>query len=149
MLLDLYLIDMKIQRTGFLVLIIISLFTINSYSQEKGYKDYTDIGSIEGPIVPIDMIFLERDKYHREIIIIEGKLSKIKYKKFVGGKKFTLFIVEDENNNKINVYARGTVDGLEEGSDVRVHGRYSKSKKFVFNKYKNVMKARQIQLNDL
>jgi len=127
----------------------VTVFAVNSFSQEEVYKDYTDIGTIEGQRIPIEKIFLNRDKYHREIIIIEGKLSEIKFKNLVGGKKFTLFLVEDENGNNINVYARGTVEGLEEGSNIRVHGRYSKSKKFLFNKYKNIMKARKIQMNSL
>jgi hypothetical protein len=127
----------------------VTVFAVNSYSQEDVYKDYTDIGIIEGQKIPIEKIFQDRDKYHREIVIIEGKLSEIKFKNLVWGKFFTLFIVEDENGNNINVYARGTVKGLEEGSNIKVHGRYSKSKKFFFNKYKNVMKARKIQMNSL
>jgi len=140
---------MKIQNIVSFVLIIVAVFAVNSFSQEDVYKDYTDVGTIEGQRIPIEEIFLNRDKYHREIIIIEGKLSEIKFKNLVGGKKFTLFLVEDENGNNINVYARGTVEGLEEGSNLRVHGRYSKSKKFLFNKYKNIMKARKIQMNSL
>lgn len=140
---------MKIQNIVCFVLIMVTVFAVNSFSQEDVYKDYTDVGTIEGQRIPIEEIFLNRDKYHREIIIIEGKLSEIKFKNLVGGKKFTLFLVEDENGNNINVYARGTVEGLEEGSNLRVHGRYSKSKKFLFNKYKNIMKARKIQMNSL
>ena len=140
---------MKIQKIVCFVLIMVAVFAVNSFSQEDVYKDYTDIGTIEGTRIPIEEIFLNRDKYHREIIIIEGKLSEIKFKNLVGGKKFTLFLVEDENGNNINVYARGTVEGLEEGSNIRVHGRYSKSKKFLFNKYKNIMKAKKIQMNSL
>ncbi len=140
---------MKIQNIVCFVLIIVAVFAVNSFSQEDVYKDYTDVGTIEGQRIPIEEIFLNRDKYHREIIIIEGKLSEIKFKNLVGGKKFTLFLVEDENGNNINVYARGTVEGLEEGSNLRVHGRYSKSKKFLFNNYKNIMKARKIQMNSL
>lgn len=140
---------MKIQKIVCFVLIIVAVFAVNSFSQEDVYKDYTDVGTIEGQRIPIEEIYLNRDKYHREIIIIEGKLSEIKFKNLVGGKKFTLFLVEDENGNNINVYARGTVEGLEEGSNLRVHGRYSKSKKFLFNKYKNIMKARKIQMNSL
>ncbi len=140
---------MKIQNIVCFILIMVTVFAVNSFSQEDVYKDYTDVGTIEGQRISIEEIFLNRDKYQREIIIIEGKLSEIKFKNLVGGKKFTLFLVEDENGNNINVYARGTVEGLEEGSNLRVHGRYSKSKKFLFNKYKNILKARKIQMNSL
>ena len=132
-----------------LILIMLFLSALNSYSTEEVYKDYTDIGNIEGPIVPINEIFQDRDKYHREIIVIEGKLSEIEFKQNLDGKKFTLFILDDENGNSIKLYARGTVEGLEEGSKIRVYGRYSKSKRFVFSKYKNVMKAKKIQINGL
>ena len=140
---------MKIQTIASLVLIIVTAFAANSFSKEEVYKDYTDIGTIEGTKIPIEEIFQNKDKYHREIIIIEGKLSEIKFKNLVGGKKFTLFIIEDDYGNNINVYARGTVEGLEEGTNIRVYGRYSKSKKFFFNKYKNVVKAKKIQMNSL
>jgi len=140
---------MKIQRIAYSVLILITIFTVNSFAQDEVYKDYTDIGVIDGTTVPIEEIIQDRDKYHREIIIIEGKLSEIKFKNLIGGKKFTLFLVEDENGNNINVYARGTVEGLDEGSNIRVYGRYSKSKKYLFSKYKNVMKAKKIQMNSL
>jgi len=140
---------MKIKRITCFILIMVTVFAVNSFSQEDVYKDYTDIGTIEGQKIPIEKIFQDRDKYHREIVIIEGKLSEIEFKKLIDGKKFTLFIVEDKNGNNIKVYARGTVEGLEEGSNIKVHGRYSKSKKFFFNKYKNFMKAKKIQMNSL
>ncbi len=140
---------MRIQKIILSVLVVIMATALNSYSQETEYKDYTDIGVVEGPVVPIEDIFQDRNKYHRDIIVIEGKLSKLEYKSLIGGKKFTLFIVKNDQGNKIKVYARGTVEGLEEDSDIRVYGRYSKSKKFGFNKFKNVMKAKKIQIDNV
>ena len=140
---------MTTKNIVYMTLILFTVSTLNSFSTEDVYKDYTDIGIIEGAVVPINEIFQDRDKYHREVIVIEGKLSEIEFKKLLNGKKFTLFIVGDENGNNINLYARGTVEGLEEGSKIRVYGRYSKSKRFVFSKYKNVMKAKKIQINGL
>ncbi len=140
---------MRIQKIILSVLVVILATALNTYSQEKEYKDYTDIGVVEGPVVPIEDIFQDRNKYHRDIIVIEGKLSKLEYKSLIGGKKFTLFIIKNDQGNKIKVYARGTVEGLEEDSDIRVYGRYSKSKKFGFNKFKNVMKAKKIQIDNV
>ncbi len=140
---------MKRRNTIYLILFAILILPVSSYSAETEYKDYTDIGVIEDPVVPIEDIFQNRSNYHREIIVIEGKLSKLEYKSIIGGKKFTLFIIENDLGNKIKVYARGTVQGLDEGSDIRVYGRYSKSKKFGFNKLKNVMKAKKIQIDNV
>ena len=64
----------------------------------------------------------------------------------INGKKFTLFRLKDENNKTLKVYARGFIEELKDGSKIRIHGRYSKEKKYVFKKFKNVMKARKIQI---
>lgn len=132
-----------------LIIVLLTFPAINSYAGEEEYKDYTNIGKIEEPVVNIEDVFSEKDRYHREIITIEGTISEIEYQKLITGRKFTLFIVEDKKGNKINVYARGIVKGLSDGSDIRVHGRYSKNKEFAFKKYNNVMKAREIQLEGL
>ena len=69
----LILIDMKRRNTIYLILFAILILPVSSYSAETEYKDYTDIGVIEDPVVPIEDIFQNRSNYHREIIVIEGK----------------------------------------------------------------------------
>ena len=133
---------------GFLILLLIAASVISSYAEE-GYKDYTDIGPIEGELVMIEEIYADKDKFHREIFNIQGTISAIEFKKLIGGKKFTIFVVEDGKGNSLNIYARGIVEGIDQGSEIKIYGRYSKSKKFFFKKYKNVMKAKKIQIDDV
>ena len=139
---------MKKIISAFLILILIASSAISS-NAEEGYKDYTDIGPVEGELVLIEDIYADKDKFHREIFNIQGTISAIEFKKLIGGKKFTIFVVEDSKGNSLNIYARGIVEGIDQGSEIKIHGRYSKSKKFLFKKYKNVMKARKIQIDDI
>lgn len=137
---------MKKKEFYFLILILFTIFGASAYAEEE-YKDYTDIGPVEGEVVLIEDIFTDKDKYHREIFNIQGTISAIEFKKLIGGKKFTIFVVDDAKGNSLNIYARGIVEGLDQGTDIKINGRYSKSKKFLFKKYKNVMKARKIQVD--
>jgi len=126
-------------------LILIYIFSSHFvYSEETKYKNYADIGPIEKTNLTIIQVVSEPNKFHREVITVEGKISKIEYKKLFTGRKFTLFGLEDANQNTINVYARGYVKEIKKGSEVRIYGRYSKEKSFLFKKHKNIMKARKI-----
>lgn len=113
-----------------------------------GYKTYTDIGPIEKSDLTVSKVVSDPDRYDREIITIDGRVSDLKYKKFVNGRKFTLFKLRDGNNKTIKVYGRGFIDAIEDGSQVRIYGRYSKKKRFLFKKYRNVMKAKKMFVLD-
>ncbi|MCH7927880.1 MAG: hypothetical protein IID03_07850 [Candidatus Dadabacteria bacterium] len=132
----------KLLLIGFVLALLLSPFT--SFSEETKYKSYTDIGPIEKTDLTIKQVVSDPDIFHREVITVEGVISKIEYKKLFTGRKFTLFGLEDANQNTINVYARGYVKEIKEGSEVRIYGRYSKEKSFLFKKHKNIMKARKI-----
>lgn len=134
----------KLLLIGFVLALLLSPFA--SFSEETKYKSYTDIGPIEKSELTIAMIFSDKNKYHREVLTVEGTISKIEYKKLFTGKKFTLFGLEDKKHNLINVYARGYIKEIKKGSEVRIYGRYSKEKSFMFKKRTNVMKARKIQI---
>lgn len=136
----------KLILCGFLLLLLLSTFAVSS--EQKSYKSYTDIGPIEKSDITIAMIFADKDKYHREVLTVDGVISGIEYKKLFTGKKFTLFKLSDTNGNSINVYARGYVSDLQDGTQARIYGRYSKKKSFMFKKYKNVMKSRKMYLFD-
>jgi hypothetical protein len=116
------------------------------YSKETKYKTYTDIGYIEKADLTIEQVISDRNKFHREVITVDGEISKIEYKKLFTGRKFTLFKLEDDKQNTINVYARGYVKDIKKGSEARIYGRYSKEKSFLFKKHKNIMKARKIHI---
>jgi len=132
--------------TFLLIQLILSSIFISEvvYPEETKYKNYTDIGPIEKTDLTIAEILSDRNKFHREVITVEGIISKVENKKLFTGRKFTLFGLEDANQNTINVYARGYVKEIKKGSEVRIYGRYSKEKSFLFKKHKNIMKARKI-----
>jgi len=134
----------KLLLLEFVLLLLLS--PLAASSEETKYKSYTDIGPIEKTELTIAEILSDRNKFNREVITVEGIISKVEYKKLFTGKKFTLFALEDNKQNTINVYARGYIKEIKKGSEVRIYGRYSKEKSFMFKKRKNVMKARKIQI---
>ena len=74
-------------------------------------------------------------------------IGEVTFKETGNGRKFTLFrFFEDDPEKKINVYARGYVEGIENGSRLKIWGRYSKHKKYFLFKRKNIMKAKKIQI---
>ena len=126
--------------------LIFLLHPVLVHSEEKYYKDYTDIGPIEQSDITIEQVVSSPEEFNKEVITLDGRIRAIEYKRIFGGKKFTLFELTDDNNNKINVYARGYMEQLSNGSKIRLHGRYSKNKRFMFKKFNNVMKARKVQV---
>lgn len=127
-------------------LIIGFLLVSDVFAGKNNYKNFTDIGPLEQSELTITQVVAEPKKYNKEVITLDGKVQDIKYKKLINGRKFTLFMLKDDNNKTLKVYARGYIKELEDGSKIRIYGRYSKEKKFVFKKFKNVMKARKIQI---
>ena len=139
--------DMKNIRIYVLITFLISFFlTAGAIAGENKYKNFTDIGPLDKSELTIIEVVSDPRKFNREVITLDGKVTEIKYKKLINGKKFTLFKLKGDSNKTVKVYARGFIEELEDGSVIRINGRYSKEKKFVFKKYKNVMKARKIQI---
>lgn len=128
------------------VFICISLFGIPAYTGDKDYKPYTDIGYIEKSAITIEQVVDNPDKYHRDIITLDGAITRIDYKKIITGRKFTIFKLSDGTENEINVYARGHIKEIDRGTRIRIEGRYSKEKSFLFTTYHNVMKARKVYI---
>ena len=138
---------MKLSRILIInTVVIYLLFSFAALAKEKEYKTYTDIGKIASPSLTIDQVVSSPKEFDRAVLILDGVITEVKYKTLINGKKFTYFRLKDNLDNDINVYARGYVEGLNDGSKIRIHGRYSKSKKYFFKKVKNVMKARKIQI---
>ena len=82
--------------------------------------------------------------------LIDGQVGELRFKKMANGRKFTLFrFFEDDPERRINVYARGFVEGIENGSRIRIWGRYSKHKRYFLSKRKNIMKAKKIQIEGI
>lgn len=92
-------------------------------------------------------VLASRDKHHRQIITVEGQVGELTFKETGNGRKFTLFrFFEDDPEKRVNVYARGYVEGVENGSRLKIWGRYSKHKKYFLFKRKNIMKEKKIQI---
>ncbi len=131
------------------LLIVLPIASVYASSKDNSYKSYTDIGKLKMSDLTVSSVISNSSLYHGKNIIIDGKVSDLKYKKFFNGRKFTLFNLEDDSNSKIKVYARGFVKEIEDGSKIRIYGKYNKKKKFLFKKYNNVMKAKKIHIREL
>ena len=130
-----------------LILPFFLLFSVPSYSEEKVYRTYTDIGELEEPTLTISQVLSSRDEFHRKVFTLEGQVGEIKFKEMRDGKKFTLFwFFEDDPEKRINVYARGFVEGIENGTRIRILGWYRKHKRHFLIKRKNIMKAKKIHI---
>lgn len=129
------------------VFLLFLVFSVPSYAEEGTYKTYTDIGELEPPTVTISYVLSSRDEFDRKIFILDGQVGELRFKKTVNGRKFTLFqFFETNPERRINIYARGFVEGIEDGSRVRIWGRYSKHKRYFLTKRKNIMKAKKIHI---
>ncbi len=134
-------------RKILLVFLLFLAVPVSSYGKEEVYKTYTDIGELEPPAVTISQVLSSRDEFDRKIFTLDGQVGKLRFKKMVNGRKFTLFrFFENNPEKRINVYARGFVEGIENGSRVRIWGRYSKHKRYFLSKRKNIMKAKKIHI---
>ena len=123
------------------------LLSVSSHSKEKVYKTYTDIGELGPPTVTISQVLSSPDEFHKKIFTLEEQLGKLRFKEMANGRKSTLFqFFEDNPEKRINIYARGFVEGIEEGSRIRIWGRYSKHKRYFLTKRKNIMKAKKIHI---
>lgn len=137
-------------RKILLVSLLFLAVPVSSYGKEEVYKTYTDIGELETPTVTISQVLSSRDEFDRKIFTLDGQVGELRFKRTANGRKFTLFkFFEDDPEKRISVYARGFVEGIENGSRVRIWGRYSKHKRYFLSKRKNIMKAKKIQIDGI
>lgn len=137
-------------RKILLVSLLFLAVPVSSYGKEEVYKTYTDIGELEPPTVTISQVLSSRDEFDRKIFTLDGQVGELRFKRMANGRKFTLFkFFEDDPEKRISVYARGFVEGIENGSRVRIWGRYSKHKRYFISKRKNIMKAKKIQIEGI
>ena len=105
------------------------------------------MGEVEEPALTVSEVLASRDEHHRQRVTVEGQIGELTFKETGNGRKFTLFrFFEDDPEKRINVYARGYVEGIENGNRLRIWGRYSKHKKYFLFKRKNIMKAKKMQI---
>lgn len=137
----------KEMRKFLLIFLLFLLFSLPSYAKEKVYKTYTDIGELEKPTLTISQVLSSRDEFHKKVFILEGQVGEVRFKKMPKGRKFTLFwFFQDDPEKRINVYAKGFVEGIQSGSRIRILGWYRKHKRYFFVKRKDIMKAKRIHI---
>ncbi len=130
-----------------LILPFFLLLLVPSYAKEEVYKTYTDIGELEKSTLTISQVLSSRDEFHRKVFTLEGYVGEVRFKEMANGRKFTLFrLFQDDPEKRINVYARGFVEGVQSGSRIRILGWYRKHKRFLFIKRKDIMKAKKIHI---
>ena len=131
----------------FLIFPFFLLPSFPSYPKEEVYKTYTDIGKLEKPTLTISRVLSSRDEFHRKVFILEGQVGEIRFKEMKNGRKFTLFwLFQNDPEKRINVYAKGFVEGIQTGSKIRVLGWYRKHKKVFLFRRKDIMKAKKIHI---
>lgn len=130
-----------------LILLFFLLFSLPAYAKEKVYKTYTDIGELDNPTLTISQVLSSRDEFHRKVLTLEGYVGEVRFKEMENERKFTLFwLFQDDPEKRINIYARGFVEGIQSGSRIRILGWYRKHKRFLFIKRKDIMKAKKIHI---
>lgn len=103
------------------------------------------LDTVVGEPLEIEEVISSPSYYDGRYILIEGKVTRLEYRRSPNGTSYTILKLEDSNDNDIGVYAKGILD-IEEGSKVRVYGKFNKEKRYLFFKFKNVLKARQVEL---
>ena len=78
-------------------------------------------------------------------ISVEGKVTKIDYRRSLKGETFAVFELKDPEKNKINVYFEDDGTRILKGDEIRIMGRFWKEKSYFLYKIKNVIRARTIE----
>lgn len=82
--------------------------------------------------------------YDGKRVTVEGEIEKVHYTTSSSGNPYTLFRLYDSENNSIGVYSKGRLL-ISKGTKVRVTGEFKKEKRAVIFKFKNVIKAKQVE----
>ncbi|MCL4244098.1 MAG: hypothetical protein KJ002_03065 [Candidatus Dadabacteria bacterium] len=77
-------------------------------------------------------------------VSLEGKVTKIDYKRSPKGERFAVFELKDSDKNKVNVYFEDDGTSIVKGDEIRIMGRFWKEKSYFLYKIKNVIRARTI-----
>ncbi len=82
--------------------------------------------------------------YHGKEVVVEGEVEKIKYTTSTSGNPYTLFKLHDDEENSIGVYTKGRIP-ISKGVKVKVMGKFNKEKRYAIFKFKNVIKAKEVE----
>ncbi len=81
--------------------------------------------------------------YDGKKVTVEGEVEKIHYTTR-NGTPYTLFRIYDSENNLMGVFAKGHLT-ITKGTKVRVTGGFKKEKQALIFRFKNVIKAEQVE----
>lgn len=125
--------------------IIIGIIAGLLYLQPVGVVFADDSQSI------IEAIVSNPGQYDGKVVTVEGEVEKVRHTKSFSGDSYTLFRLEDNEDNlednednEVGVYTKGHLK-ISRGAKVRVMGKFSKEKKYVIYKFKNVIKAKEVE----
>ena len=82
--------------------------------------------------------------YDGREVVVEGEVKKIKYTTSSSGNPYTLFNLLDDEENSVGVYSKGRIP-IFKGTKVRVIGKFKKEKRYAIFKFKNVIKAKEVE----
>ena len=82
--------------------------------------------------------------YDGREVVVEGEVKKIKYTTSSSGNPYTLFNLLDDEENSVGVYTKGRIP-IFKGAKVRVIGKFKKEKRYAIFKFKNVIKAKEVE----
>ena len=92
----------------------------------------------------IERIVSNPINYDGKEVVVEGQVKKIKYTTSSSGAPYTLFKLHDGDESTVGVYTKGRIE-ITEGSKVRVMGKFNKEKRYAIFKFKNVIKAKDVE----
>ena len=92
----------------------------------------------------IERIVSNPINYDGKEVVVEGQVKKIKYTTSSSGDPYTLFKLHDGDESTVGVYTKGRIQ-ISEGSKVRVMGKFNKEKRYAIFKFKNVIKAKDVE----
>jgi hypothetical protein len=124
---------------------VLTLLIMASLLQALPALSQGDLDAASGEALDIEDVVSSPSYYDGRYIVVEGKVTRLEYRRSPKGDHYTIIRLEDSNDNDIGVYTKGILD-IEEGSTVRVYGKFNKEKKYLFFRFKNVLKARQVEL---
>ncbi|MBI2487301.1 MAG: hypothetical protein HYW01_10150 [Deltaproteobacteria bacterium] len=98
----------------------------------------------DAPESSIERVLANRLYYHGKEVVVEGEVEKIKYTTSSSGNPYTLFDLHDDEENSVGVYTKGRIP-IFKGAKVRVVGKFKKEKEYAIFKFKNVIKAKEVE----
>lgn len=105
------------------------------------------MGEVEWPALTVSEVLASRDKHHRQVITVEGRIGELTFKETQTCGSSLCFGSSRTTRRRGSTFTpRGYVEGIENGSRLRIWGHYSKHKKYFLFKRKNIMKAKKIQI---